>query len=99
MESKDVPMYKWFRLEPEGSNKYNYERYLYKTNIKSGSTILHLEVWKNSNQSNYQFSNSFLQEPGFWMHQKERYIKDEFPVSKEKANRECLKSIWENLDQ
>jgi hypothetical protein len=91
----DIPKYKWFRLD-DGNNQYDYERYLYKTNIVKNNSTLFLEMWINNNYSDYQFSNLFLNN-AFWLHQKENYIKDEFPINKIVANRKGLKTIFEDF--
>ena len=95
MDIKDVPKYKWFELGRE--NEYGYRRFLYVTNITSGSTRFHLDVSRNDNNPQFKGGNSFFRD-GFWIHHNENEINFGEPPELARIQRECIISIWENLD-
>jgi hypothetical protein len=94
VKSEDVPTYKWFRLDDSEGSYYDYERYMYKTDIYDGKYTLHLEVYKNEGMTDYGYTYSYLSEPGFWFHYESEHIKDEFPVDENEALKRCLMDFF-----
>ena len=97
MEFKDIPKGKWFRLGHSPA-AYEYERWMFATNLKMGSTHFYLDIGRNVNNPELEGSNSFLQD-GFWKHHNsnEIYVMD--PPELNRLEKECIISIFEGLDQ
>ena len=96
MDINDVPKNKWFELGRE--NEYGYRRFLYVTDIVNGGRRLHMDVSKNNNHPKFKGGNSFLTDPGFWLSHSKGEINLSEPPEVERLQRECIISIWENLD-
>lgn len=101
MNYSDIKKYEWFELLQLDYNPYDYERYLYNTDIrftnkKNGlGGSLYLQIHKNSNDADYVFSTTILGD-NFWISQDEKTIDyKQPPGGTVDTNRKFIKIIFE----
>ncbi len=90
----DVKNYTWYQIHSVGDERFHYKRFIYKTDIEKNGKDVILDISSNVNHP-WSYGVMLLSK-GYWTRYDRQKVDEQTPPEGiEKAERECLKSLFQ----